>query len=78
MCFEHGQGDGYQLGTGTEYSLIDVAKAFSDNYVITLPEKGERLHGKADLTKIRGLGWNPRHSLLAYIKEFKASVDAGR
>jgi UDP-glucose 4-epimerase len=74
LCFEKGQGDGYQIGTGREYSLIELAKMFSDNYIITVPEKGERLHGKADLTKIRSLGWQPKHSLEDYVEEFKRRV----
>jgi UDP-glucose 4-epimerase len=74
LCFEKGQGDGYQLGTGQEHSLIQLAEMFGGNYVLIPPRKGERLHGKADLKKIRSLGWEPKHSLADYIEDFKKSL----
>ena len=74
MCFEHGQGDDYQLGTGAEYSLLEIAKMFGGPYVITPEKKGERMHGKADLTRIHNLGWTPKHTLAEYIQHFKASL----
>lgn len=71
LCFENGQGDGYQLGSGREYSIIQVAEMFGGEYILIPPLKGERVQGKADITKASSLGWMPKHSLPRYIEEFK-------
>jgi UDP-glucose 4-epimerase len=76
LCFEKAHGDGYQLGSGNEYSIIQVAEMFSDTHEFIPSRKGERVHGKADLTKIRALGWEPVRSLPDYVEEFKKEVSA--
>ena len=73
ICGEHGQGDGYLLGTGREWQLLEVAELFGGNYVLTPALRGERVRGRADTTKARELGWEPRHSLDQYIAEFRQS-----
>jgi UDP-glucose 4-epimerase len=71
ICAEKGRGDGYLLGTGREWPLIEVAKLFGGDYVLTPALRGERQRGRADRTKARDLGWVPRHSLDEYIAEFR-------
>jgi UDP-glucose 4-epimerase len=73
LCAEKGQGDGYLLGTGREWQLIEVAELFGGNYVLTPALRGERVRGRADTTKARDLGWTPRHALDEYIAEFRRS-----
>ena len=73
ICGENGQGDGYLLGTGREWQLLEVAELFGGNYVLTPALRGERVRGRADTTKARELGWEPRHSLDQYIAEFRRS-----
>ncbi|MEU4428873.1 NAD-dependent epimerase/dehydratase family protein [Actinoplanes sp. NPDC024001] len=65
-----GSGDGYLLGTGTEWPLLDVAKMFGGEYVMVPALRGERTRGQADTTKATGLGWRPEHRLDEYIAEF--------
>jgi UDP-glucose 4-epimerase len=72
-CAEKGQGDGYLLGTGREWQLLEVAKLFGRPYVLTPALRGERVRGRAEATKARELGWAPRHSLDEYIAEFRRS-----
>jgi UDP-glucose 4-epimerase len=74
-CFEKGKGDGYCLGTGKPQQIIDLARMFSDNYVLIPERQGERYAGQADNAKVRALGWEPKHSLADYIASFKAGVD---
>lgn len=78
LCFEKGQGDGYQLGAGKEYSILQVAEMFGGEYVFIPALKGERARGKADRTKASSLGWMPKHSLPVYIDEFKQHCPRGK
>lgn len=77
LCFEKGQGDGYQLGSGQDYSILQVAHMFGGEYILIPPLKGERVRGKADRTKAGSLGWKPEHSLPTYIEEFKQHFPRG-
>ena len=70
-CYETGSGDGYLLGTGQEWQLVDVAKLFGTEYLIVSARKGERQHGRADISKAKALGWTPQRSLAEYVNQFK-------
>ncbi|MCP4416453.1 MAG: NAD-dependent epimerase/dehydratase family protein [Chloroflexi bacterium] len=72
--FEKGKGDGYCLGTGQPQQIVDLARMFTDNYVLIPERQGERCAGQADNAKVRALGWEPTHSLADYIQSFKESV----
>jgi UDP-glucose 4-epimerase len=72
ICADRGSGDGYLLGTGQEWRLIDVAEMFGAPYKLVPAKPGERERGQADSTKVRALGWSPRVSLDAYVAEFVA------
>lgn len=71
ICADKGQGDGYMLGTGREWSILDVAELFGGEYVLIPARPGERKRGRADTTKVRGLGWEPKYSLDSYVAEFR-------
>lgn len=77
LCAEKGQGDGYLLGAGREWSILEVAELFGGEYVLVPPRPGERQRGRADTSKARSLGWEPRHSLDAYIAEFRRTHPRG-
>lgn len=70
LCFEKGSGDGYLLGMGRERSLIDVAGMFGAPIVMVPARRGERVRGQADSTKVRALGWEPKHDLADYVQTF--------
>jgi len=75
-CAEHGKGDGYLIGAGHEWPIIDVARMFGGPIEMIPAKRGERTRGEADNAKVRALGWEPRHSLDAYIADVTANAPA--
>lgn len=73
ICAEKGLGDGYQLGTSREKTILDIAKMFGTEIEMIPARKGERVRGKADPTKARALGWEPRVKIEDYIADFVTS-----
>jgi|TARA_B100001564_G_C20602225_1_gene653272 UDP-glucose 4-epimerase len=59
----------YQLGTGEEFSILEIAKAFDHPHEFIDPRPGDRPNGLADIsfTKER-LGYKPKHRIMDYIK----------
>ena len=67
---EKGHGDEYGLGSDESFSVIDVANMFGSD-IIMLPERaGNRMQTGLETAKSKALGWNPQHSLRAYVDEF--------
>jgi UDP-glucose 4-epimerase len=77
VCADSAQGDGYQLGTGKERSLIDVAALFASPTVFIPALPGERRSGRADTSQMKALGWQPVIDLEEYVKEFCATSSFG-
>ena len=73
ICADRGWGDGYLLGAGREWSILDVAELFGGPYEFVPAKRGERIHGRADSTNVRALGWKPKRSLDSYIAGFVAA-----
>lgn len=73
LVAQKGSGDGYLLGTGHEWPLLEVAKLFKTAYVLVPPLRGERVRGQADTTQAGELGWAPRRRLDEYIASFVAA-----
>jgi UDP-glucose 4-epimerase len=73
ICADRGSGDGYLLGAGREWSILDVAELFGVPYEFVPAKRGERAHGRADSTNARALGWKPKRSLDAYVVDFVAA-----
>jgi len=64
--------DEYQLGSGVDYSILEVAKMFSDNITFIPVRKGDRKYSKADVTDtFEKLGWKPQMNLLYWIDKVK-------
>lgn len=75
LCAERGRGDGYELGTSIEISIMELAELFGGE-VEMIPERtGERKRGRADATKARQLGWEPQHSLPEYVAGVRARIE---
>jgi UDP-glucose 4-epimerase len=74
LAAEKGSGDGYLLGAGREWPLIEVARMFGTEIEMVPARRGERTRGQADTTKARGLGWAPKHSLDSYIAGIVAAA----
>ncbi|GAA2375933.1 NAD-dependent epimerase/dehydratase family protein [Dactylosporangium salmoneum] len=74
LCAQHGDGDGYLLGTGTEWQIRDVAEMFGGPIELVPALPGERTRGRAEATKAKALGWTATHHLPDYVAEFKERV----
>jgi UDP-glucose 4-epimerase len=61
----------FQFGTGTNYSLIEIARAFEHPYVFIPARQGERNSSLADEGgSIESIGWKTTIDVLDYIKHF--------
>ena len=68
-------GDVYQLGTGKNYSINDLATMFGGEKKYIPARPGEAWETLADISKtVKDTGWLPSVSLDTYIKDFKSSV----
>ncbi|MGW4420939.1 NAD-dependent epimerase/dehydratase family protein [Streptosporangium sp. NPDC004631] len=67
VCAAHGDGDGYLLGSGQEYRIIDVAQMFRGAVQMVPARRGDRARGLADISKAEALGWRPEVCLADYI-----------
>ena len=62
-------GDVFNVGSGKNYSVLELAKMMKGEYTY-LPERlGEARHTLADTTKIKKyFGWEPKKSLIEYME----------
>lgn len=62
-------GTAFNVGTGRNYSILEIASMISDKIILIPPRKGEAYITLADNSKIkRVLGWEPKYYLEDYIK----------
>jgi len=74
---ENGHGDEYGLGHEKSFTILEVAHLFGVD-VVMLPERaGNRMASGLDATKISALGWQPKHGLEEYVREFLATHAQG-
>lgn len=73
LVAQKGNGDGFLLGAGHEWPLIEVAEMFGVPYELVPALRGERSRGQADITKAAGLGWQPSVRLDEYVASFVAA-----
>ena len=63
-------GEVFNVGTGTNYSVLELAKVLGGKYTHIDPRPGEARHTLADNNKIRTLlGWAPTVNFEEWIKE---------
>lgn len=55
------------LRTGIQYSIIEVAKMFSDNYVLIPEQRGNRTESSGNMEKMAELSWEPKNNLKDYV-----------
>lgn len=64
---EHGEGDGYGIGSEESYSVLDVAKMLNGDIQMLPERKGNRMTGDVITDKTKALGWNTEKNLKDYI-----------
>lgn len=63
-------GEIFNIGSGKNYSVKEIADMISSNQIMIQPRIGEARETLADITKATNiLGWNPKSSIKQYIKE---------
>ena len=68
-------GEIFNLGTGRNYSILEVADMFGDNKVFLPKRPGESKVTLADIEKTtQKTGWKPKYNLENYIKELKNEI----
>jgi UDP-glucose 4-epimerase len=72
MVGERGYGDEFGLGSHESYSVLDIAKMFTDN-IVMLPERmGNRMDSIVDTTRVEEeFGWKATHTVREYIDSLK-------
>jgi UDP-glucose 4-epimerase len=72
MVGEKGNGDDYGLGSPESYSILEIAKMFTDK-IEMLPERpGNRMDSIVDTTRAeKEFGWKPEHTVREYIDSLK-------
>ncbi len=72
MVGEKGQGDDYGLGAPESYSILEIAKMFTDN-IEMLPERpGNRMDSIVDTSKAeKEFDWKPQMTVRDYIEQIK-------
>src|SRR3989344_1241628 len=69
---EKGQGDEYGIGSPESYSILEIAKMFTDK-IEMLPERpGNRMDSIVDTTRVeKEFLWKPEHTVRDYIESLK-------
>lgn len=77
-AFEHAPPNTeYSLGTGKNYSITEIALAFSENIEMLPPKRGERNTSLADIkTTKEVLKWYPKRDIMEYIESIKEKINA--
>ena len=69
------EGDVYQLGTGTNYSINDLALMFGGDIEYIAARPGEAWETLADISKtVSDTGWLPTIVLDDYVKDFLSKM----
>lgn len=59
----------FQLGTGEDYSVLEIAAAFDHHFEFIDARRGDRPKGLADISTSRDvLGYQPTYNIIDYIK----------
>jgi UDP-glucose 4-epimerase len=65
----------YQLGSGKDYSILEVANMFGTEITFVPARRGDRRYGRADVDKTLDLlGWKAEMTLERWIQQIKESI----
>ena len=74
---EAGHGDEYGLGSHESYSVLDIAKMFTDNITMLPERQGNRMTSIVDTSRAeKEFGWKTEHTVRDYIELLKAKKSA--
>lgn len=71
LVAEKGLGDGFGIGAAEQYSVLEVAKMFSNDIEFLEPRRGNRMTGELVIDRTVDLGWRQAESLEEYIRQIK-------
>lgn len=72
MVGERGHGDEFGLGSHESYSVLDIAKLFTDNIIMFPERKGNRMESIVDTARAESeFGWKAEHTVRDYIESIK-------
>ncbi|MCK5416150.1 NAD-dependent epimerase/dehydratase family protein [Candidatus Parcubacteria bacterium] len=66
-----GQGDGYCIGSKCEYSVLEIAKMFGGEIIMTPAKEGDRKFSRINTSKIKELGWESKNNIKDFIEKIK-------
>ena len=70
---EKGHGDEFGLGSHESYSVLDIAKMFTDNITMLPERQGNRMESIVDTSRAEEeFGWKATHTVRDYIESLKA------
>ncbi len=79
LAAEKGKGDGYLLGSGKNWTILEVAEMFDHPYEFIPERKGERFTSLAYESRAQSdLGWRAELSLPEYVKGFTTALAKSR
>ena len=65
-------GQVYNIGSGENISILEIAKLISNDYVHISPREGEARTTLACINKVKNIiGWQPKHNVKTWIEENK-------
>ena len=70
LAGDKGLGDNFGIGSKKGYSILSLAKMFGSEIVMLPARKGTRMSSNINTSRVRSLGWRPKHDLAADIKDF--------
>lgn len=65
----NGEGDNFGIGNEKAFSVLEVAELFGGKIEMLPPRAGNRMESAIDTSKIRDLGWAPKHELEKHIQD---------
>lgn len=72
MIGEKGEGAEYGIGSPESYSILEIAKMFTDDITMLPERKGNRMKSIVDTSRVeKEFGWKPKHSVREYIESLK-------
>ena len=72
MVGEGGHGDEYGIGSPESFTILEIAKMFTDDITMLPERKGNRMESMVDTSRVeKEFGWKPQHTVREYIQSLK-------